>query len=468
MSITFPFTVPVSERLINCTTGCRLTSSTGCHGTINSTNPCFSRSDTINNINYDGQTCDSGERYYQGMCIPNDKTKVCPTWANITSFSFISPSSGSVNCTFDAIDSTRISWDNLTTVFITDANKLTQARKLWCKMGDPTNATPNERNVMWEQIMNNDPCTKNDMITSTVNWKQTLLNLIKSVPNWYNDSVWANRFGTHVANISGTFTYNLVPDTSDVVSIALNSCISQVTSNVTFMSQPFPAPFKTALNMISNAGGVGATENQKTIAKMIKEKIIIPHCNSLGSDQGKTATECGCKNAIDGWKPNYTCTKDISGCVDVAKWIDVINSLQANPTNTIAQNSINSISIYYDPKSMSEACVKSMGDSSDVLAIGSAAAAQSQNIQICSQQIRADTGGTIEVGGNVDLSCGQNVNQTTSTNTGGSPGSPPPGTPGSPSGDGKILGLEPWLFYTLLGVVILVILGGGAAAFFLI
>ena len=441
-------------------------------GDVQSVIAWYGRNNLCSDYSYFNEADDPYRSYLKrGACIDlrtDEKLNLtCPDWGLISNVVF-SRQAGSTDttalpdratCVYNTIDSSKASWDLLATKF--SGTQLTNAQKLFCGINADFATVPDSNKIaIFDKIWGTTDC-KNQ---NSIDWKTILLNLIASVSGWYNNTDWCKRFGDLIQIIISNET---PPYTDNVHGAALDRCLNTIRNDRSFMAQTWSTDLKTALNKGSNAGTEGKFD---AVANRIKN-LVTDHCNAM-PNKGTGAIECGCKNAIEGWATPSGCvydstTKVISGCADVNVWQNIMKDLGSGNPGTLAVRSIQTITDTYKPHSMAAACVNTQASASEILAYGTKETSASGSIQICNQNVSATDAATISAQ-NINLTCANSSSNTQSAQNAANTPPSPPGTPGSPSGDGKILGLEPWLFYTLLGVVILVILGGGAAAFFLL
>lgn len=343
-------------------------------------------------------------------------------------------------CVYNKINNST-AWETLTDTFRTSASELKKARRLWCGMVNPP-----DKGVSFENIIRNQQCTGSEMINDGVDWKLILLGYINQTPNWYKDDTWCGRFS------------RLIKDPRDPVlddsnhGAAITACLDPVKTD----TSAWTSSFKTALNAITNTD---------TVPGFIKDKIkelIDAHCNSLPNG-GKDATECGCRNAVKGWKSDpKSCDSTIEGCTDVSDWINTIKTLSGGGAD--GNQYASQISLGYNVRANSQACKNSETDSSGILAYGAKETGQALNIQVCNQSLQATEGGVIKVA-NVDFSCIQGLENKTSTSTppdDGTPdGTPSNGTPYWNLYTSKILGLPAWLFFVILAIIIIAMIVAG-------
>lgn len=391
----------------------------------------------------------NGQRELKAIHTVGGFTQVCPDLGVLSDVEIIvdpTVDDGNyykANCVYNTIDSSKIaaSWSNITNYFTYDANELTKARKLWCGL-----ANPSDKGKSFENIISNQQCTGSEMNTSGVDWKLILLGYVSQTPNWYKDATWCGRFSRVIVDSRPPQL-----DTTNHLAV-ITACLAPIKTD----TSGWTSELKTAFNTITNTSSV-----PDFITTEIKG-IIKTYCDRL-PNKGKDAPECGCKNAVEGWKTDpKTCTSSIKGCEDVSDWIATIKTLSGGGDD--GSKIISQIGLAYNVRANSQACKDSETNSSGVLAYGIKEVGASQNIQVCNQSLKAESGGVIKVA-YVDFSCIQGLENKTST-----PTTPPDdGTPGDGTpGDGtswKILGLPAWLFFVIISVLVIAIIGGALFLF---
>lgn len=339
-----------------------------------------------------------------------------------------------VQCSYNTIDPTKpdASWEKLPMYF--EGTDLKKARMLWCGM-----ANPSDKKAAFTRVLSVPSCTTSEMVSDGVDWRLILLGYLGNLSGWNTDTGFLEK-------VREFFTRGGFSEATHKTAItnALNS-----------VTEPWSTEFKTCLNAITNSRSV------ETFVKNLVRDKINAHCESL-PNKGLDSVECSCKNAIDGWT-NNSCPATVSGCVDVNDWINTLETLKAG-TSTETAKVVTQITTGYKPRKNSLAC-KSSEAGGNVLAYGEAEPGDQLNLQICNQSLTVENGGITNIKGDVKFSCDQAlVDQKSNSNVPYSPD----GTPdGADTGEDawKILGLDAWIFFAIVAVIVVAIIGAGLFLF---